>query len=355
MMFESLESRLLLAAYISHRSLIINTGDTSDTLVISLDGNLVTINSGKSFRKGYVRSIYITSGAGNDVIRLENIKVPAYIDAGPGNDLIVGGNTADTLIGGPGNDRIYGMGGNDTLDGGPGSNTLDGGNGRDTISYASNASPVNMLIRRRKVYSSTGTDRTDQVSPTVETIIGTPFDDLLLGNASINLIRGMGGNDTLQSLGSSDTLDGGEGNDRLIVAAPAVTVIGGLGNDTADFSPRTDNLRITLDGNPNDGTPREKSNVGADIENVIGGSGNDRIVGTDQDNRLEGGPGNDTLIGGLGADSFLGGTGRDLADYSDRTEDLNLTPDGQPHSGATGENDLIGTDIEELAAGSGND
>ena len=61
-----------------------------------------------------------------------------------------------------------------------------------------------------------------------------------------------------------------------------------------------------------------------DIENVIGGSGNDKVSGSDGANSLSGGSGNDTLYGGggndtfdwdtgtrTGSDIFYGGTGND--------------------------------------------
>ena len=44
------------------------------------------------------------------------------------------------------------------------------------------------------------------------------------------------------------------------------------------------------------------------IENLIGGSGNDVLTGDGLANRLEGGAGNDLLKGGGGADTFVFGT-----------------------------------------------
>jgi Ca2+-binding RTX toxin-like protein len=47
------------------------------------------------------------------------------------------------------------------------------------------------------------------------------------------------------------------------------------------------------------------------IENVVGGSGNDRLVGDAATNRLSGGAGADTLMGGGGDDTLVGGAGND--------------------------------------------
>ena len=89
------------------------------------------------------------------------------------------------------------------------------------------------------------------------------------------------------------------------------TFIGGPGNDTADFSQFASNLTITLDNKPNDGSRSGEMNVESDIENVIGGSGNDLIIGNPSFNHLYGGPGNDTIYGGSGNDTLEGGHGHD--------------------------------------------
>jgi serralysin len=49
----------------------------------------------------------------------------------------------------------------------------------------------------------------------------------------------------------------------------------------------------------------------ANIENAIGGNGNDTLTGNDLVNTLTGNAGNDILDGGLGADTISGGTGND--------------------------------------------
>ncbi len=57
----------------------------------------------------------------------------ALVDAGGGNDVIVGGSSGDWLYGGSGNDRISAGTGNDELLGGTGSDELDGGEGADSM------------------------------------------------------------------------------------------------------------------------------------------------------------------------------------------------------------------------------
>ena len=47
------------------------------------------------------------------------------------------------------------------------------------------------------------------------------------------------------------------------------------------------------------------------VENLIGGSNNDKLTGNTADNILRGGAGGDVLKGGGGADTIVGGSGRD--------------------------------------------
>ncbi len=126
--------------------------------------------------------------------------------------------------------------------------------------------------------------------------------------------------------------------------------------------------------------------MGEDVENVIGGSGNDTLVGNSPDpiyleapvvepkgaNVLDGGPGNDTLDGKYGPDVLIGGSGNDTVTYQDRGvgEPLSLTIDGAGNDGSAidkvkgltgdlnpfnGLMDSIGQDVENIVGGAGND
>ena len=131
-------------------------------------------------------------------------------------------------------------------------------------------------------------------------------------------------------------IDAGAGGDFVALATAngkstislGATILGGKGDD------------VLRGGNGND--------------SLIGGFGNDSIVGN---------AGNDYLNGGLeaansdadGTDTMLGGTGEDAVFYTYRTTPLTIALDGIAHSGATGENDLIGSDVEDVFGGRGND
>jgi Ca2+-binding RTX toxin-like protein len=119
--------------------------------------------------------------------------------------------------------------------------------------------------------------------------------DLIVGSSVANQIDGGGGDDTLDGGGGADLLRGGDGF------------------DVADYSSRTVDLRVSLDGTADDGAPGENDNVDSDVEDIWGGSGDDRLAGNDLDNAID---------GGLGADEIVGGDGVDSVDYSLRTANL---------------------------------
>jgi serralysin len=69
---------------------------------------------------------------------------------------------------------------------------------------------------------------------------------------------------------------------------------------------------------------------GVDIENAIGGSGEDEISGNDLDNSLQGGGGDDQIVGGKGSDTLEGGKGDDLL-AGDKGEDRLAGGAGEDH------------------------
>ena len=106
--------------------------------------------------------------------------------------------------------------------------------------------------------------------------------------------------------------------------------------------------------------------------NIFGGDGNDTLRGGNGDDAIDGGADSDTFQMGTaadGADTITGGTGlstttaaeADTVDYSLRTTSVSVTADGTTLCGALvttvlgDEGDLIGSDIEVIKGGSGDD
>ena len=224
-----------------------------------------------------------------------------------GDDRLEGGTGDDTLNGGDGNDNLLGSEGNDTLLGGTGTNTLNGGAGRDAASYAQAAAAVRVDLRIAGP-QATGGGGTDTLVE-IEDLVGSAFDDTLIGKPAQGSLFGGAGNDLLVELGGSGTLDGGEGNDTVSYAE-----VGGVTVDLAVSGPQSTGQGLdTL----------------LNIEHIIGSVGSDTLKGDSGANRLTGRVGNDTLVGRGGDDTLDGGDGLDTASYADASAgvivDLALT------------------------------
>ncbi|MGI9385665.1 MAG: VCBS domain-containing protein, partial [Methyloligellaceae bacterium] len=185
---------------------------------------------------------------------------------------------ADFVVGSPGNDTIDALGGNDIISGNAGNDILSGGAGNDIVD-------------------------------------GGVGDDVITGGT---------GDDTLTGGDGNDTISGNEGNDTIILGFGAGndTADGGPDNDTAIYTSTVNGVIVNLETGearsviPDDpSTPENESEIDTDtlidIENVVGGSGNDIITGTGGANILAGLDGNDRLDGNGGADILSGGTGDD--------------------------------------------
>ena len=214
-------------------------------------------------------------------------------------DIVTGGATSLflTVNGDSDDDVLAGGQGDDTITGGTGNNTLSGGDGDDTLT-------------------------------------GGPGDDTLAGGMGGDTLTGGLGNDVFDegdSLSGTDTMAGGGGSDRLTYAA------------------RSAGVTVTMDGVFDDGEAGESDNVGADIEDAIGGVGDNLLVGSTAGNDLTGGPGNDiidggsgddTLSGGLGNDRQTGGAGNDFV-FGDDGDDTILEGAGNDAVAGGGDVDLL--------------
>ena len=300
------------------------------------DVEVVIGGTADDFLSCTITACTLTGGPGDDVLI-----------GGSGNDTLNGGLGNDTLIGGLGDDIENGDAGNDVFDEGAVSNGKDvfnGGAGIDTVDYG--ARTDDLTITMDGVAANDGLElEQDNVKADIENIRGGAGDDTITGNALANLMTGGDGD---------DVLNGGAGDDIFFegsAASGADVFNGGLGSDTIDYSARTTDLAVSMDGVAADdgaidadsvtlGLQPEGDDVKADVENFIGGSGDDVCIGNALDNHLVGGDGddslsglagNDLLEGGAGDDTLLGGAGDDTLDGEAGTDSLD---------GGAGEGDI---------------
>ena len=182
------------------------------------------------------------------------------------------------------------------------------------------------------------------------------------------------------------TVTGGNGNDILLVSGDSYLPLkgfdGGAGTDTITMHeqpslnlnnyPTVENVneaRGTVTGNAlnnvitgtfhplvaRGGGGNDTLRGGAANDQLFGEAGNDVIRAFGGNDKLDGGANDDLLDGGLGADEFIGGLGIDLADYSNRTENLTIGIGSYADDGAAGERDNVRTSVENVTTGSGND
>ena len=117
--------------------------------------------------------------------------------------MMASSDQADVLRGLGGNDLLFGGSGNDTLDGGAGADTLIGGPGIDTVDYSSSAAGMNVNLLTGL---GSGGDAQGDILGGIESIIGSTYDDLLMGDGAGNTLKGGGGNDTIDGAGGVDTV-----------------------------------------------------------------------------------------------------------------------------------------------------
>lgn len=183
----------------------------------------------------------LNGGTGNDsLVDQTDLIYPPTIYGDDGND---------TLRGAAGNNYLSGGAGNDIMIGYEGADGLDGGSGADTISYRDGRGPGGVVVvdydapAALKTYSGNSSDYTSIVDygPVgdsvygVETIIGTSYDDVLIGNAADNVLIGSGGKDQLL---------GAAGNDTLTVTGGPSKLYGGAGNDTLNARNATADTKL---------------------------------------------------------------------------------------------------------------
>lgn len=215
-------------------------------------------------------------------------------------NVLTGNGAVNLLSGGAGNDSLDGGAGNDSLLGGSGNDQLNGGLGFDFVLYGAQTSSLvlNLSSSAGQFIAGAGTD----TLLSIEGVESGAGDDVLVGSSVANVLHGAAGNDRLDGAGDNDTLIGGEGND---------TLDGGLGNNTASYQTSTVSVKVTLETTQAQNTLAAGTDTLLNIQNLLGGSGNDSLIGNAQANLLNGSSGNDSLLGGAGSDSLRGGAGTD--------------------------------------------
>jgi Ca2+-binding RTX toxin-like protein len=279
----------------------------------------------------------VTTVGGNDTISaatLPSTVTKLSIDAGAGNDVILGSQGVDTTIGGDGNDFIDGNQGNDVAfmgagddtfqwDPGDGSDVVEGQDGTDTMAFngANIAEQIDISANGPRVRFTRDvaniTMDLDDVETTNFRALGGA-DQITVGDLSgtdmtrVDLdLRGPNG----AGDGAADTIivNGTQGADVFGAAGDAGGInVFGLHTAVNILSPEQANDRLTLNGQAGDDVINASS---LEVDGIQltenGGLGADLLIGSKGNDLVNGGDGNDTALMGAGDDVFVWNPGDD--------------------------------------------
>jgi Ca2+-binding RTX toxin-like protein len=297
---------------------------------------------------------------------------------------VYGGAGADVIEGGLGNDVLNGGADNDTFnmkkEGGDGADTYIGGLGTDTVDYSvRDAAGVTVDIAPSfggKTYIQGdifyGVDVTGLAADL--TIGAQAFNFTAAAGFGIKaLVDDLNAGLVTASLGTAFADDNG----RILIVAANVADDIVVNSSTLGFTVGT---FTGVPTDADDGATGEHDDVGSDVENLKGTKLADNLSGNQFANVIDGGEGNDvisgglggtctgvgadidTLTGGLGNDTFPmggsnncadivdGGTGTDIANYERRAAALtvsldNAANDGEGSGGSSEADNIKGVEV----------
>jgi Ca2+-binding RTX toxin-like protein len=276
--FEIIEGQLYLKA---GESIDFDTKPNYDLKIFATDGDL-------SYEKQFTIAVNGTAS----VVFNGKTNVANNITGTDKKDKITGGNLNDFLNGGAGNDVINGGDGNDVLNGGTGNDTLNGENGNDVIN-------------------------------------GGEGNDIITGGKGKDNLNGGEGNDTISGGAGDDIISAGSGDDTILITNTddgRDYINGENGNDTLDFTALTTGVNIDLSNNGSQTVIPTLVLSVVNLENIKGGSGDDKIAGNAQNNTLAGGAGRDTFVFGNNRTRLLSGLGVDtITDFTTADDKIQLS------------------------------
>jgi Ca2+-binding RTX toxin-like protein len=223
-------------------------GAGNDHLVVTLDAQADVFNGGEgrdtlvlaATEEGVAVDLVAGTAAGEEIGTNQVFGIEV-VEAGSGNDSLIGASADEKFVGGAGSDMLSGHIGNDSLSGGEGHDSIAGGDGDDSI-------------------------------------------------------EGGAGDDRLSDGAGEDTALGGAGDDVVVAAADRSddTYDGGTGEDVLDYSVTKRGIVVDMTTGKVTGDEIGNDSIGR-FEGVIGGSGNDRVMAGDRSLVITGGEGDDVF------------------------------------------------------------
>jgi len=305
----------------------VNGSAGNDTVTVASSGTGVVVNGlaakvTLAGTDGGLDQLTVNGLAGNDTINASALKagqINLTINAGAGDDKIIGSQGDDLVIGGQGNDTALLGAGNDTFvwNPGDGSDTVDGQAGSDTLVFnganisenidiSANGGHARLTRNVANITMDLDNVETIDVNAKGAADIITVND---LSKTDVNKVNiDLGGVD-----GASDTvvLNATNGDDAITITNNnGVVTVSGLASEVT-ISNFEAGDRIVINGLGGDDVI-EASGLTGMLLTANGGDGDDVLIGSAGDDTLTGGAGDDVLIGGPGFDILDGGTGDNI-------------------------------------------
>jgi Ca2+-binding RTX toxin-like protein len=217
--------------------------------------NKLTGNVSNNLLNGGVEADEMTGGAGNDSYIVDNIADTIIELAGGGTDSVessvsftlsdqvenltltgsaglkaTGNNIANILIGNSGGNSINGGGSADTMRGGDGNDTYFAGSSTDVVEELANQG-VDLVISSASFTLSGDVENLTLIGTADINGFGNNLNNILIGNAAINILDGADG---------ADKLTGGAGADVFVFSS----LLGGT-DITLDYLSGTDKVQVS--------------------------------------------------------------------------------------------------------------
>ena len=247
--------------------------------------------------------------------------------------------------------------------GGLGADAMDGGSGTDFASYAGSSSAVTVFLDGT---AGSGGEAQGDTLVNVEDLLGSGFDDVLIGNDSANTLTGGNGDDEMGGGNGNDTLIGGNGTDVLVGGAGADDLQGGAAFDIAFYLGSSAAVNVNLATGNGFGGEAQGDTFNS-LETVIASNFSDILTGSNAANTFVGRDGSDTFFGSAGGDiliggqsAFVDGTGIDTVNYFGQVNEIAVNLTNNTAQGASigsdqlfGIENVVGTGLGDLLIGDG--
>ena len=247
-----------------------------DTFIMAVDNTSIAINgfnvgSDTVNYSAYSSALTVTLNGSTPAIVHGSGSDDAHSDTIANVENFVGGTGVDTVTGDSLNNIYFA-----TVDNV--SDVFDGGVGTDTANYSAYSSALTVTLNGSTPVIVHGSGSDDAHSDTIANVE--------------NFVGGTG----------IDTVTGDSLNNTYFASVDNVRDVfdGGAGNDTANYSAYTTSLTVTLNGSTpaivhGSGSDDAHSDTIVNVENVVGGTGNDIFVGDANNNIFTGGAGTDQI------------------------------------------------------------